>query len=80
MGFGQALLQPQVLGSAIQGGLSMLPSAQSEALNAQTRLAQQQFDEEKRRTQMEEERKRRIAEMLMPFMQKNFPQYVSGGR
>lgn len=78
--FAKSLLAPQVLGSAIQGGLSMLPSAQSEALNAQTRLAQQQFDEEKRRTQMEEERKRRIAEMLMPFMQKNFPQYVSGGR
>lgn len=80
MSFAKSLLAPQVLGSAIQGGLSMLPSAQSEALNAQTRLAQQQFDEEKRRTQMEEERKRKIAELLMPFMQKNFPQYLSGGR
>lgn len=76
--FVQALLNPQVLSGAVQGGLSMLPDAKSAAMDAQTKLAQQQFDEEKRRFQMEEERKRRIAELLMPYMQQNFPQYLGG--
>lgn len=76
--FVQALLNPQVLGSAIQGGLAMLPDAKTAAMDAQTRLAQQQFEEEKRRTQMEEERRRRIAELLMPMAMQNFPQYFGG--
>lgn len=73
-----AMKQPQVLASGVQGLLGMLPDAKSAAMDAQTRLAQQQFDEEKRRFQMEEERKRRIAELLMPYMQQNFPQYLGG--
>lgn len=87
MTFGQAIKQPQVLAGGVQGLLGMLPDAKSAAMEEQTKLGQgqldlqkAQFEEEKRRAQMEEERKRRIAEMLMPFMQKNFPQYVSGGR
>ena len=87
MKFTQALLQPQVLSGAVQGGLSMLPDAKSAAMEEQTKLGQgqldlqkAQFEEEKRRAQMEEERKRRIAELLMPLMQQSFSQYYGGGR
>lgn len=78
MKFRQAMYQPQVLAGIAQGALGMLPDARSAAMDAQTRLAQQQFDEDRRRFQMEEERKRRIAELLMPYMQQNFPQYLGG--
>lgn len=78
MRFRQAMYQPQVLAAGVQGLLGALPDARSAAMDAQTRLAQQQFDEDRRRFQMEEERKRRIAELLMPYMQQNFPQYLGG--
>jgi hypothetical protein len=85
MKFTQALLQPQVLSGAVQGGLSMLPDAKSAAMEEQTKLGQgqldlqkAQFEEEKRRAQMEEERKRRIAELLMPYIQQQYGSYFGG--
>lgn len=87
MKFTQALLQPQVLSGAVQGGLGMLPDAKSAAMEEQTKLGQgqldlqrAQFEEEKRRADMEQERKRKIAELLMPLMQQSFGQYYGGGR
>ena len=76
--FVQALLNPQVLGAGVQGLIGQLPSAQSAAMEAQTKLAQQQFEENKRQAQLEEERRRRIAELLMPYAMQNFPQYFGG--
>lgn len=78
MGFRQALMQPQVLGSAIQAGIGQLPSAQTAALNAQTELAQKEFEERQRQNRLEEERRQRIAELLMPYAMQNFPQYFGG--
>jgi hypothetical protein len=85
MGFTQALLQPQVLSGAVQGGLSMLPDAKSAAMEEQTKLGQgqlalqqAQFEEEKRRAQMEEERRRKIAELLMPYVQQQYGSYFGG--
>lgn len=87
MSFGQALKQPQVLAGGVQGLLGMLPDAKSAAMEEQTKLGQgqldlqkAQFEEEKRRADMEQERKRRIAELLMPLMQQSFGQYYGGGR
>jgi hypothetical protein len=85
MKFTQALLQPQVLSGAVQGGLSMLPDAKSAAMEEQTKLGQgqldlqrAQFEEEKRRADMEQERKRRIAELLMPYIQQQYGSYFGG--
>jgi len=85
MKFTQALLQPQVLSGAVQGGLSMLPDAKSAAMEEQTKLGQgqlalqqAQFEEEKRRAQMEEERRRKIAELLMPYVQQQYGSYFGG--
>lgn len=83
--FIQALLNPQVLGAGVQGLLSMLPDAKSAAMEEQTKLGQgqlalqqAQFEEEKRRADMEQERKRRIAELLMPYIQQQYGSYFGG--
>ena len=82
---GRALKNPEVSKFAIQGALQQLPSAESRALQQKTEvdmkrltLEQQAFEEQKRQTQMEEERRRRIAQFLMPYAQQNFPQYFGG--
>lgn len=83
--FVQALLNPQVLGAGVQGLIGQLPSAQSAAMEAQTKLGQgqlalqqAQFEEEKRRADREEQRRRQIAELLMPYMQQQYGSYFGG--
>lgn len=78
--FKSALMQPQVLGAGIQGLIGQLPSAQSAALESQTKLAREQFEEEKKQREREEKRRQLMAELLMPYASQNFGQYFGGGR
>lgn len=76
MSFGQALKNPQVLSTAISTGIGMLPGPESEAARMNADVAQQRVDLEKRKLEMDEEdrkreqeRRRMIAELLMPYAQ-----------
>lgn len=82
MSFRQALKQPQVLGQGIQGLLGILPSAESRAMEARTdvdqqkmELERQRFDIEKQQLEEEKLRRQRLAALLMPYAQQQFPQY-----
>lgn len=54
---------------------SMLPDPANEAalMNAETQ--RMRFEEEQRQLGLEQERRRRVAEMLMPMARQNFPGY-----
>jgi hypothetical protein len=61
-----------LIAMAGRGIQSMMPAPGEEAsmMNAETN--RMRLEEEQRQSQMEEERKRRIAELLMPYIQQNY--------
>ena len=61
-----------------KGVQRLLPNPEIDIAQQKVDLEQAKFDEERRLTQMEEERRRRVAQFLMPYAQQNFPQYFGG--
>jgi len=61
-----------------KGVQRFLPNPELDIKQQEMDLAQAKFDEEKRLTQMEEERRRRVAQFLMPYAQQNYGQYFGG--
>lgn len=64
-----------LIGMAAKGIQSAMPDPANEAafMNAETQRLR--FEEEARQNKMDDERRRRIAELLMPMVQQNYPQY-----
>lgn len=84
MSWGSAMKQPQVLASAIQTGVGMLPSAETRIAEANAQTAMERTDMERQRLKMEQEeleaqreRRRRMAQLLMPYLEQQYPQYFS---
>lgn len=61
-----------------KGVQRFLPDPALDIKQQEMDLAQAKFDEEKRLTQMEQERRQRIAQLLMPYLQQNYGQYFGG--
>jgi len=61
-----------------KGVQRFLPNPELDIKQQEMDLAQAKFDEEKRLTQMEQERRQRIAQLLMPYLQQNYGQYFGG--
>jgi hypothetical protein len=71
-----------LIGGAVKGAQMFMPDAGDEAslMNAETarqRLAMEQ-DEMNRQREEEEARRRRIAELLLPYARQQFPTYFGG--
>jgi hypothetical protein len=58
-----------------EGIQSALPDAASDAAMMNAETARMRLDDERNQMKMEEERRRRIAELLMPYFQQQFPNY-----
>jgi hypothetical protein len=61
-----------------KGVQRFLPDPALDIKQQEMDLAQAKFDEEKRLTQMEEQRRQRMAQLLMPYLQQNYGQYFGG--
>jgi hypothetical protein len=58
-----------------KGIQSMLPDAASDAAMMNAETNRMRLEEEQNQAKMEQERRKRIAELLMPFFQQQFPNY-----
>jgi hypothetical protein len=58
-----------------EGIQSTLPDAASDAAMMNAETARMRLEDERNQMKMEEERRRRIAELLMPYFQQQFPNY-----
>lgn len=67
-----------IIEMAGKGVQRLLPNPEIDIAQQRVDLEQAKFDEERRLTQMEEERRRRIAQFLMPYAQQNYGQYFGG--
>lgn len=67
-----------IIEMAGKGVQRLLPNPEIDIAQQRVDLEQAKFDEEKRLTQMEEERRRRVAQFLMPYAQQNYGQYFGG--
>lgn len=68
-----------LIGGAVKGIQTMLPNPANDARLMEAETGRMEFEERKRRDmlqdQQDQERRRRIAELLTPIMQQNYPQY-----
>lgn len=61
-----------------KGVQRLLPNPEIDIAQQRVDLEQAKFDEERRLTQMEEQRRQRMAQLLMPYLQQNYGQYFGG--
>jgi hypothetical protein len=67
-----------VIEMAGKGVQRLLPNPEIDIAQQKVDLEQAKFDEERRLTQMEEQRRQRMAQLLMPYVQQNYGQYFGG--
>lgn len=67
-----------IIEMAGKGVQRLLPNPEIDIAQQRVDLEQAKFDEERRLTQMEEQRRQRIAQLLMPYVQQNYGQYFGG--
>jgi hypothetical protein len=65
-----------LLTEAGKGIQNILPNPESDAALMNAETARMRFEEERRQVQLEDERRRRMAELLMPLFRERFPQYA----
>lgn len=68
-----------LIGMGAKGLMSQMPNQRDEANLMEAETGRMRFEEEQRQMQIEQERKRRIAELLMPMARQNFPGYFGNG-
>lgn len=64
-----------IIGGAVKGIQMAMPDAANEAAMMNAETQRMRLEEEQRQAEIEETRRRRIAELLMPMVQQNYPQY-----
>lgn len=80
--FGQAAKfareNKDLIGMAGKGIMSMMPAPGEEAAMMNAETGRMRLEEEQRQAKMEEERRQRIASILMPFARQQYPSYFGG--
>lgn len=67
-----------LIAMAGKGAQMALPQPGEEAAMMTAETGRMRLEEEQRQAKIEEERRQRIAQLLMPYVQQNFPQYFGG--